>query len=124
VSTWPPTLVNWATLTPQLRDGDLVCTVHGRVTAEQAPIGIPICPHCHQAVLRTRRDQLAVRGFSEPTPATCPAGHRLDPGRVSVGWSSCSCAAALPGPGGHRTWGCASCAEQGEVPPVTWPPHS
>jgi len=116
--------VNWATLTPQLRHGDLVCVVHGRVAAEQAPIGIPVCPRCRQGVLVAHRDREGVlHEFAEPAPATCPVGHRLDPGRVSVGWNSCSCAAALPGPGGHRTWGCTSCAEQGETTTILWPPH-
>lgn len=33
------------------------------------------------------------------TPARCPNGHPLRPGRVLVGWSPCRC-------GGHRTWEC------------------
>src|SRR4051812_23666795 len=44
MSSWPPTLVDWGTLTPQLRDRDTVCVVHGLVDAERAPIGIPTCP--------------------------------------------------------------------------------
>jgi len=31
------------------------------------------------------------------TPARCPAGHPLRPGRILAGWRACRC-------GGHHTW--------------------
>lgn len=45
---------------------------------------------------------------SERAPSRCPAGHRLTPNRVLVGWIPCDC---TPGAGGHRTWTCRKWAE-------------
>jgi hypothetical protein len=127
MSSWPPTLVDWGTLTPQLRDGDPVCVVHGLVDTETAPVGIPICPHCHQAVTIARRDRRGVlKCFVGPAPARCSQGHPLVGGRVTVGWTPCMCPAAHPGPGGHRTWTCTACTELGrghDVAELRWPPH-
>jgi hypothetical protein len=129
MSSWPPTLVDWGTLIPQLRDGDPVCLVHGLVDAETATIGIPICPHCHQAVTIAHRDRDGVlRRFVEPQPVHCAADerHPLVGGRMTVGWTPCTCPAADPGPGGHRTWTCTACTELGrghDVAELRWPPH-
>ena len=130
MSSWPPTLVDWGELTPRLRAGDPVCIVHGLVEPEQAPVGIPICPRCRQAVLRVDRDQQGLlRGFAEPGPDRCSAAerHRLIGGRVLVGWTPCGCANAVPGPGGHRTWRCRECADLGRADVVIllqWPVHT
>jgi hypothetical protein len=41
--------------------------------------------------------------WAERRPSHCPAGHRLGPGRVLIGWLGCRC----PYPAlGHRTWLC------------------
>jgi hypothetical protein len=128
MSSWPPSLVDWGALTSRLRNGDRVCIVHGLVDAEQAPIGIPICPHCRQAVLVARRDREGVlREFAESAPARCaaPERHSLTGGRTMVGWAGCGCAYANPGPGGHRTWLCRECTGLGrghDVAELRWPP--
>ena len=129
MSSWPPTLVDWGELTPRLRNGATVCLVHGLVDAEQAPIGIPVCPHCRQAVTLAHRDREGVlREFVEPRPPRCTAAeqHPLAGGRTLVGWTSCGCPAVSPGPGGHRTWTCRDCTELGrghDVAELRWPPH-
>ncbi len=129
MSSWPATLVDWGVLTPQLRAGDAVCVVHGQVDVEPAPVGVPVCAHCHQMVLHAYRDDTGVlRSFIEPSPSHCTAveRHPLGGGRVRVGWTSCLCARALPGPGGHRIWVCVSCTELGrsrDVAALCWPPH-
>jgi hypothetical protein len=128
MSSWPPTLVDWGVLTPRLRDGDPVCLVHGLVDADTADIGIPICPHCHQAVTIARHREGVLHHFTEPAPARCTATerHRLVGNRVSVGWTSCGCRYATPGPGGHRTWLCRDCTDLGrdhDVAELRWPPH-
>jgi hypothetical protein len=126
MNSWPPTLVDWGVLTPQLANGAPVCTTHGLVAAEQAPIGIPICPYCRQAVLITHRDQRGkLRGFIGPAPSRCGRGHPLIGGQMTVGWIPCKCPAAWPGPGGHRTWSCTRCVESGRLPAQArdcWPP--
>jgi hypothetical protein len=128
MSSWPPTLADWGELTPRLRDGDPVCAVHGLVAAEQAPIGIPVCPHCRQSVLLAHRDREGVlRSFAEPSPARCAAAerHPLAAGHTLLGWTSCRCAGAAPGPGGHRTWLCRDCVELGrghDTAELRWPP--
>lgn len=135
MSSWPPTIVDWGVLTPRLRDGDRVCQVHGRVDAGLGPVGVPVCPHCGQMVTIARRDRQAVlRGFIEPVPPRCPRGHLLDGGRVILGWQSCGCSYASPGPGGHRTWQCPACITAGTQDgaedhggmsdTMRWPPHS
>lgn len=69
MSSRPPTLVDWGELTPRLRDGATVRIVQGLVDAEQAPVGVPVCPHCGQMVLLAHRDRQGVlRGFAEPVP--------------------------------------------------------
>lgn len=44
-------------------------------------------------------------------PNECPHGHPLRPGRVLVGWSPCTCAAAITNHRGHRTTQCLDCAD-------------
>ena len=128
MSSWPATLADWGELAPRLRDGARVCVVHGLVDAEPARIGIPVCPHCRQAVLVAHRDRDGVlRGFAEPVPQRCTAAerHPLTGGRARVGWTSCGCAHASPGPGGHRTWTCRDCTDLGrghDVAALRWPP--
>jgi hypothetical protein len=104
MSSWPPTLVDWGVLTPRLRDGDPVCLVQGLVDADTGEIGIPICPHCHQAVTIAHYREGVLHHFTEPAPARCMGAerHRLVGNRVSVGWTSCGYY-ATPGPGGHGT---------------------
>ncbi|WUI02120.1 hypothetical protein OHR68_10020 [Spirillospora sp. NBC_00431] len=46
-------------------------------------------------------------------PATCPNGHKLQPGRVLVGWSPCTCEAAWAAHKGHRTTQCRDCQDEG-----------
>ena len=82
-----PPLVDWGTLTPRLRPGDRVCTVHSRVRVEWAPIGIPVCTHCRQmmsTVTFGRYGTLA--GFAELAPARCvaPEHHPLVGGAVRL----------------------------------------
>lgn len=127
MSSWPPTLVtDWGALMGRLRAGDTVCLVHGLVDAAQAPIGIPICPHCRQAVMVTAYDRRGQRRFVEPAPKHCAAAeqHPLAGGRMTVGWTGCSCPHATPGPGGHRTWSCRDCTDLGRGPSLAqrWPP--
>jgi hypothetical protein len=50
----------------------------------------------------------------ELAPEQCPAGHRLGPGQVIVGWLSCTCTS---GTLGHRTWTCATCHRVQYDPP-------
>lgn len=127
---WPPTLVDWLTATPQLRHGDLVCVVHGRVDATIADWDLPICPHCRQLLSRTVREHTTGRilHFAEPAPAYCasPARHPTVPGYVQLGWRSCSCTNVLPGPGGHRWWRCATPAAESSTGVcgayAAWPP--
>jgi hypothetical protein len=40
------------------------------------------------------------------SPARCPHGHPLGPGRTLAGWRPCRC-------GGHRTWECVVAAADG-----------
>jgi hypothetical protein len=47
----------------------------------------------------------------------CAAGHVLHAGRYVVGWLPCGCPAARGG--GHRTWTCLACVEQGRGPEST-----
>lgn len=120
----PP--IDWAVLTPQLPNGSTVCVTHGLVDAEQAPIGIPICPHCQQSVTVTDRDRHGVlRGAVYPPPARCARGHPLIGGRMTVGWIPCRCPATDPGPNGHQAWWCTVCTDGGRSEPearLCWPP--
>ena len=119
---WPPTTVDWLRLTAQLRHGDLVCIVHGRVDATIADWELPVCPHCRQLLSRAVRDGPGgpLVAFAEPFPAYCsgPERHLTVDGHVRVGWQSCQCADAVPGPGGHRWWRCSTCDAR-----MQWPPH-
>ncbi|MEV0251017.1 hypothetical protein AB0H76_30790 [Nocardia sp. NPDC050712] len=56
------------------------------------------------------------RGWAEPAPTHCPAGHPLT-GRALVGWIPC------PGAGrtGHRTHECPECGEIHYRPPLDEP---
>lgn len=44
---------------------------------------------------------------------TCPYGHRLTPGDVTVGWSPCICPPAWGHHGGHSTLQCRACDRAG-----------
>ena len=46
------------------------------------------------------------QGLVERMPTTCPAGHRIGPGRMTVGGFTCQCTQDVSGTGGHRTWTC------------------
>jgi hypothetical protein len=46
--------------------------------------------------------------MTEELPTECPNGHPFGPGRVLVGWSTCSCQGE---PGGHRTVFCRVCGQ-------------
>ncbi|HLU97401.1 MAG TPA: hypothetical protein VKZ89_11225 [Thermobifida alba] len=55
--------------------------------------------------------------------ATCPYGHPLEPGRVLVGWSPCTCPSAWAANKGHRTTQCLTCADH-HITTVRYdPPH-
>ncbi|GAA4522611.1 hypothetical protein GCM10023191_102110 [Actinoallomurus oryzae] len=56
-------------------------------------------------------------------PTRCPRGHRLGPGRIVVGWWPCECPAALDNFGGHQTWLCGPCREEGWTTRRYDPPH-
>jgi hypothetical protein len=62
-------------------------------------------------------------------PATCPEGHYLGPGRVTIGWMPCGCEPALEAAAergrspGHHYWVCRTCEEQGAQVWVFDPPH-
>src|ERR1700758_1858954 len=47
-------------------------------------------------------------------PRNCPAGHRLEPGRMLVGHQPCSTCR-----GGHTTWTCLDCRGMAYGPPLT-----
>jgi hypothetical protein len=118
--------VDWGELTPRLRPGDRVCTTHGRVRAEQAPIGIPVCTHCRQMMSTvTFKPDGTLQGFAEPAPDRCAAAerHPLVGGAVTVSWLPCVCPAALDNQNGHRAWRCSACTKLGR-PDATlrWPP--
>ncbi len=119
---WPSTAVDWLRLTSQLRHGALVCIVHGLVVPTIADWELPICPHCRQLLSRAVRDRVtgALVAFAEPFPAYCsgPGRHRTVDGQLRVGWQSCECLNAVPGPGGHRWWRCWCDAH------AQWPPHA
>lgn len=46
------------------------------------------------------------------SPLSCPEGHLLGAGRVLVGWYPCQCPGARNG--GHRTWTCRACLDDGK----------
>ncbi|GIF17186.1 hypothetical protein [Actinoplanes teichomyceticus] len=123
-----PPPADWGTLTPRLHAGDRVCITHGLVTAERAPIGIPICPHCRQMLSTVRTDrQGRITGFAEPIPPRCagPQQHPLGARTVLLGWRACLCENTRLGPQGHRLWSCRRCRELGRPQESTvqsWPP--
>ncbi|MFI0404566.1 hypothetical protein [Actinomadura sp. 3N508] len=54
-------------------------------------------------------------GVRDHVPFLCPAGHRLEPGRVIVGWSPCICPPCDErgrGLRGHRTYLCLDCKDE------------
>ena len=126
-----PGVVDWGTLTPTLRTGDLVCRRHGRVRPK-ASVPVPSCPSCGAMLSRVdRRGPDAAPRFVEPAPAYCagPGRHRLTGGAVLVGWHGCPCPAAAAHRGGHRAWTCGAVvgAEPGRRSVVCgdvqlWPP--
>ncbi|WP_018658240.1 hypothetical protein [Actinomadura flavalba] len=61
----------------------------------------------------------------DAAPSACPYGHRLEPGRVLVGWSPCvcpPCANRARGRRGHRTYLCLACKDE-HVTTVCYRPH-
>jgi hypothetical protein len=57
-------------------------------------------------------------------PTTCPRGHQLGAEHIVVGWMPCDrCPAALANFGGHRTWLCRQCREEGWTTRRYDPPH-
>lgn len=46
------------------------------------------------------------------SPSHCPAGHRLGPGKVVIGWYTCHCR----GGSGHAVYHCT----HGDQDPATW----
>jgi hypothetical protein len=119
--------VDWGTLTPRLRPSDRVCTIHGRVRVEWAPIGIPVCTHCHRMMNTvTFGCDGTLKGFAEPAPERCaaPEQHSLVGGTVAVSRLPCVCPAALANQNGHRAWSCSACTELGRTDPtLRRPPH-
>lgn len=122
----PP--ADWGTLMPRLHRGDRVCMTHGRVRAEQAPIGIPICSVCSHMLHTVQFDRAGrLAGFAEPIPTVCSAAeqHLLGPGTVLLGWRACLCEHTEPGPSGHRIWTCRQCLALGRpdhLSQKSWPP--
>ena len=120
MNSWPLAVVDWRRLTGELRDGDLICVVHGQVTAAVGPRELPICPQCRQLLVRARRQGSSglITGFAEPYPAYCAGSqrHPYAPGGMRLGWRACACRSAVPGPGGHRWWMCVHCDAVAEFP--------
>jgi hypothetical protein len=119
-----PSPVDWGTLTSRLRPGDQVCTQHGRVAVELAPIGVPVCPACRQMVSTVKFGRDGLEAFVEPAPSHCGAAerHPLVGGAVTVSWLPCACPAAAENRGGHRAWRCSVCTELGRTDPtLRWP---
>lgn len=123
----PPRTVDWGDLTPRLQPGDRVCVTHGRITTVQAPIRIPVCPHCGQLALAVRFGPSGPNRFEEPIPPHCdaPERHPLAGGAVEISWTPCGCDAAQTARGGHRAWRCSACTTLGRTTAVLhWPPCS
>lgn len=124
MNSWPATQVDWAQLTGRLRQGELVCVVHGRVDAVLVD-ELPVCPCCAQLLSRAVCDRRTGRvvSFAEPAPAVCagPQRHRLTGGTARLSWRSCLCAPAYPGAGGHRIWRCGACGSVRLYPPCAAP---
>lgn len=62
-------------------------------------------------------------GNPDRTPATCPYGHPLGPGKVLVGWLPCGCEWTTIG--GHRTYQCTACLTLSDKRQTVchFPPH-
>ncbi|MBV9853597.1 MAG: hypothetical protein JOY82_03595 [Streptosporangiaceae bacterium] len=64
----------------------------------------------------------------EDAPGTCPEGHYLGPGLVTIGWMPCGCRSAADysertgGGPGHRYIVCRQCAAQGRRIFIFLPP--
>lgn len=102
-----------------LRPGDTVCPTHGRIVPAEG-----LVPHCAEPVAGRPCSRIALRAADDrgrtvyvwPQPTSCPAGHPLGGGTMSVTWVGCRCTPA----GGHRLWLCVACP-RGAEPPM-WPP--
>src|SRR5438046_1700325 len=73
----------------------------------------------YAGLVPTRQKGIIV--WAESRPSHCPAGHRLQPNQVLIGWLSCQC----PYPAlGHRTWLCLYIVDDCECGLIIYrPPH-
>lgn len=112
---------DWSTI--RLTAGAWTCPVHGIIT----PTDGGLVPHCDAddggrtcmriaLVAVEKRGHPGVLEHAEPRPRTCPAGHPLGPGRMSLIHRGCQCTPA----GRHQIWVCLTCPR--DATQAMWPP--
>lgn len=100
------------------KPGDYLCPDHGLIEPHRGIV--PACPICLIWAFRAVGDADNLR-WTYDQPTHCAAGHKLQPGKMLLGWSPCLCAAG----GGHNSWTCRAdidgreCGDRQVWPPCT-----